>query len=323
MKATALAKSTADASATHELAPLVASWRRSLSARGRSPKTVTIYTSEADAFGRYLAEQGMPGSPANIRREHVEAYITSLRERGLSPSTVHQHSRSISLFFGWLAEEGEVKAERDPTRNIKVPVPETNPPEVLSEGDIKALIKACQKGASQFENRRDEAIIRLFAETGMRLGELVGLTLDSLDLDAGVLVVTGKGSGRGPRKRLIGFGSKTADALDRYLRSRATHRLTHLPELWLGRHKTRPLTSSGVAQMLRERARQAGLSETIHPHLFRHTWAHLSLAEGMPEGDVQRIGGWRDRAMLSRYGASAATERALAAQKKLGLGNKW
>jgi site-specific recombinase XerD len=323
MRAIAPAQSSAEGSATHPLSPLISSWRRSLEARNRSPKTVTIYTSAADAFGRYLAAQGMPTSPASIKREHVEAYITSLRQRGLSESTVHQQSRSLALFFAWLAEEGEVREDRLPTKNVKVPAPEPPPVAVLSGADIRALIKACQSGPSQFENRRDEAIIRLFAETGMRLGELIGLAREDIDLDAGVAVVTGKGRGRGPRKRLIGFGSKTANALDRYLRARATHRLAELPELWLGRHKDRPFTASGVAQMLRERARQAGLAESIHPHQFRHTFAHMSLAEGMQEGDVQRLAGWSSRAMLSRYGASAATERALAAQKKTGLGNKW
>ena len=67
MRVTALGQSSANASGAYELAPLVASWRRSLSARGRSPKTVTIYTSEADAFGRYLAEQGMVSSSHSHR----------------------------------------------------------------------------------------------------------------------------------------------------------------------------------------------------------------------------------------------------------------
>jgi len=339
MRAIAPAQSSAEGSATtHPLVPIVASWRRSLDARGRSPKTVTIYTSAADAFGRYLVGQGMPTAPASIRREHVEAYITSLRGRGLSESTVHQQSRSLALFFAWLAEEGEVREDRLPTRNVRVPAPEPPPVAVLSEADIRALIRPCQSGPSQFHNRRDEAIIRLFAETGVRLGELAGLTGDAIDLDAGVAVVIGKGRGRGPRKRLIGFGSKTANALDRYLRARATHRLAELPELWLGRHKDRPLTESGVAQMLRERGRLAGLMMgppkpgsppgtpdrcTLHAHQFRHTFAHMSLAEGMQEGDVQRLAGWSSRSMLSRYGASVADQRALAAQKKTGLGNKW
>lgn len=322
METIARVKSSGDRAGTHALSPLVASWRRHLSAAGKSPKTIVIYTSAADALGRYLAGQGMPTKPGDIRREHIEAYIESLRERGLSASTVHQQSRSISIFFGWLGEEGEVRSDRLPTKNIKVPQPEAKLPDVLSVEEVGRLIKACQKGLSPVENRRDEAIIRLFVETGMRLGELAGLMVEQIDLDSEVLVVTGKGSGRGPRQRLIGYGPKTAAALDRYLRLRIQHRLAQLPNLWLGRHKTEPLTSSGIAQMVRERARLAGI-EGLHPHQFRHTWAHMSMASGMQEGDVQKLGGWRDRAMLSRYGASAATERALAAQKKLGLGNKW
>jgi site-specific recombinase XerC len=166
METIARPKSTGGSAGTHALAPLVASWRRHLSAIGRSPKTITIYTSAADAFGHYLADQGMPTNPAAIRREHVEAYIASLRVRGLSDSTVFQQSRSISLFVGWLAEEGEVKSDKLPTRSVKVPQPGAKLPEVLTVEELGRLIKACQKGPNQMENRRDEANIRLFADTG-------------------------------------------------------------------------------------------------------------------------------------------------------------
>jgi site-specific recombinase XerD len=71
------------------------------------------------------------------------------------------------------------------------------------------------------------------------------------------------------------------------------------------------LTETGIAQMLRRRAAQAGNRRGLHPHLFRHTFAHQWLAEGGSEGDLMRLAGWRSRTMLQRYGSSAATERAV------------
>ena len=269
------------------------SWARSLRARNRSPNTIDSYLLCVRLLDEYL------GLEANaIRREHVEAFIAEqLATRSVATAGIRY--RSLYQFFNWLVDEEEI--ESHPMSRMSAPVAPEVPIPVVDDETLRRLLRAAE--GKTFDDRRDSAILRLFVDTPCRISEVTNLGVADVDFDRCEITVTQKGSKEATKP----FGPKSLLALDRYVRTRAAHKHASSARLWLGPRG--PMTRSGVAQMIERRCTQAGISP-IHAHQFRHTWAHNWKAEGGRDEDLMQLCGWNSPAMLRRYGASLADQRA-------------
>jgi len=248
------------------LAGLRDSWTLSLEARNLSPKTIRTYRDAVNDLLRHLEATDGPDAPEDLRRRHIEGLLVAMRERGLSASMLSLTYRALQQWMKWMVGEEEI--ETSPMAGMSAPIVPDIPVPIVPEGDLKNLLAVC--AGRDFVSRRDTAMIRMFLDTGGRLSEVALLKIDDVSLgrDANLARVLGKGR----RSRDLPFGAKTAQALDRYQRVRARHRYAHLDALWLG-ISGGPMTASGLYQVIRRRARQAGLPP-MHPHQLRHTFAH-------------------------------------------------
>ena len=293
-----------------DLGDLAGSFARHLKAEGKAERTRVLYLQSIRFYGRWLEAQGIPATLDNLTRDLLREWLAALADEH-RPATVRTRYRGLRRFCGWLVAEDELSA--NPMEGISPPaIPETPVP-VLTADELRALVKACQ--GKDFPEVRDMALMRLLLDCGLRASEVTGLRMQDVDLDAETVIVKGKGS----KVRAAYLSARTTAALDKYLRKRREHRWASLPAVFLTQRGA--LSPDGLRERVKVRGEQAGIKH-LHPHRFRHTFAHDFLLSGGQERDLKRLAGWTSDTMLERYGSSAADARAKAAAQRLSRGDR-
>ena len=298
---------------------LLDSWERTLLSRNRSSATIKAYKADLNYLATWMTDNGL-GDLTTATKRDLESFLADCRERGLSPATVARRYRSMLQFYKWACDEDEV--DSSPMEKMEAPAVPEDPPPVISPDELDKLLKACSTHRqrpgrpltnpekSNYENKRDTALVMLLSTTGCRASEVMNLNAADVDLNTATMVVLGKGG----KHRIVALMPKVNEAIDRYIRARGRHPKKALPRLWLGDKGA--LTDSGLRQLLERRCADAGI-DPINPHRFRHTFAHEAKRRGMSDGDLMLIAGWKSPQMLDRYGKSAAAERAREAHRRL------
>jgi len=298
------------------LTALLPSWKLALDAANKSPKTIISYLDSAKRLEAYLATAALPLEASGIR-----GFLAAERDR-TSPASAAKHYRNLCVYFRWLVAEDEIK-DNPMVRVEKPKVPEEAKP-FFSADELAALLKATR--GSDFEARRDHAIMRILIDTGLRVSGLANLRFDpTSDKDTDVFLdqLRLRVRLKGGEIWWVPIGSKAAAAIDRYLRVRARSPHVGSPWLWIGTrgHDVQHFGDSGIRAMLRRRGKQARVQD-CHPHRFRHTFADSWLALGGNVDDLMNVAGWKSIAMPLRYAKGRGIARAAKAHKRLSPGDR-
>jgi len=258
----------------------------------RTKATIDWYS---NALFRFVKR--MPGvlTVEEIDAFTIRDYIALMQgDPALRDISVNKNVRAIRAFCRWLVKEDLLRA--DPFDRVTVPDFEHRDVDTLADGDFRALLAACDRQTEK--GKRDEAILMFLFDTGVRVGELVALKTDDLDLVARQARVVGKGR----KWRVAFFSPQTALALQRYLARRRKGEWVFTG--W----KNRPLTVYGVNQIMRRLGMKAGITNRHNPHTFRHTYATNYLRNGGDPASLQRILGHSDISTTIRNYAHYVTK---------------
>jgi integrase/recombinase XerD len=204
-----------------DLADLADSWEVHLEAERKAANTVRLYLLGVRGFVRWCDQQDRP---AVLDRATVGAYVAALLKAGAEPATARARYQALRRLAEWLAAEGAV--EENPLAGLKPPKVDVKVVPVLDDSQLRLLLRACE--GPTLMDRRDMALVRLLAETGLLAGEAVVLQVADVNIRGGALVVRKSKTGR---KRIVPFSPQPGRALDRYLRMRKQHRLADTPAL--------------------------------------------------------------------------------------------
>ena len=269
---------------------------------GKSPSTIHAYAETLGRFLRFVRQEGFPEDVRRITPGHLYPYLGQFAH--LSLETRHRYFREVRCFFNWLIAAGYLGENPIRSlRNVRLPQRIVRP---FSPEDVVKLLACCDPVTAA--GARDRAIVLILLDTGVRCSELVQLTVDDLDLEAGRLRVL---HGKGNKDRVVPFASRCREALEHYL---ALRRWEPGPLLFAvaGSGTLRrgiPLQSNGLKQLLRRLGRQAGLSK-VHAHRFRHTFATWAIEQDARELDVQYLLGHASPDMVRRYASTYSSEQA-------------
>ncbi len=254
--------------------------------RGRSPSTCEAYRRDLNRYCATLAERGR--SVEGAVEDDILAFVHHEQSRGMAPASVKRALTTVRTFYRFLMVEG-VRAD-DPGAHMELPRVPAGVPKALSEAEVDEIMGAVT--GSDPVSRRDRAMLEVLYGTGMRIGELVGLSLADLDMGGSTVRVLGKGR----KERILPMGRWAHESMTAWLGPGGRGEME--PDRWASANdreavwlnqRGRRLSRQGAWGVVKKRARQVGLGARVSPHVFRHSCATHMLDRGADIRAVQEL----------------------------------
>lgn len=284
--------------------------------RNASPETIRVYRSDLEMFCAYITPPGEPTLPIpQVDHRLIREFVSWLYDRGLEKASVARKLAALRTFFKFCVRERIVK--QNPAKLVSTPKLPKRVPRVLTAEELNAFLDGMKspqpkassgtsvhrdsRGDSKLLLKRDRAILELLYASGLRVSELVGLDIGSVDRRGQMLRVLGKGR----KERVVPYGNKAQEALEAYWPVR---------DEILGHPRTEPdhqavfvnwrggrLTAKSVRQIVKTYARLANVNWDLHPHSLRHAFATHLLADGADLRAIQELLGHASLSTTQRY----------------------
>ena len=247
-----------------------------------------------ETFAEWLARHARIPSPAHVEPGHFAGYLAWRKRSGLAAASIKLEAVALRIFFRFLLARKILTS--NPAENLSIPRVEKYLPETLNASTTKRLLESVS-GADTL-GLRDRAMLELLYASGLRISELCNVRLEGLDLEEGMIRVTGKGN----KTRLVPVGSEARGAIGRYLeleRPKLVSRRSGA-EIFLS-VRGKKLTPQRVWQLVKRYAARAGLEANVYPHLLRHSFATHLLAGGADLRIIQEMLGHADISTTQIY----------------------
>ena len=268
--------------------------------KNASPHTLESYLNDISQFGDFLKQSGHAGESStpkidSIDRLEIRSYLGFLYDKKFSASTMRRKLSTLSSFFRFLCREGYLK--NNVVKSVPAPKMENKLPSFLSVDEMFRLIDLPE--AEGFLAVRDRAMLEFFYSTGVRISELVSLKTGDIDRTTQMVKVLGKGG----KERLLPFGKKCVEALDKYEKVRSDKIIStkvNSEYLFLN-HRGKGITTRGVRKIIGKYVTAGNFLGKVSPHSIRHSFATHLLEGGADLRSIQELLGHASLSTTQKY----------------------
>lgn len=257
-----------------------------------SKNTILSYQRDLHKFFAYL-EDARIKDIKKVNNTSLNSYVLLMEKENFAASTVSRNIATLKAFFNYLFKQGIIT--EDPAERLKAPKIEKKMPGILTVEEVTLLLS--QPSGSSNKEIRDKAMLELLYATGIRVSELISLTMDDINMTSGYIRVN-----EGSRERIIPFGSVARQSLKNYLKNaRAGMVASDDEKILFTNCSGQPMSRQGFWKVLKQYAKRAGIEEDITPHTLRHSFAAHLVENGADLHSVQEMLGHSDVSTTQIY----------------------